>query len=307
MLYRFSTEKQKFIFHISLFIFCTLFISPVSVLASNSNGTFDPTNLGYNRAYLITNSGLNNISKEINVGKFTVQPEQNANIFDFEINGWMWGSATGWISYNCSNVPGSCISSDYKVTVDQYGNLSGYAWGPQTGWVNFAPTGAGDQTVKINSDGTFAGYAWAQSFGYISFNCSNDNSCGAINFKTMTDYIPYSVRPRGNSGGHPIITPEINPDPNKNKTALIDKIPTNKNTKNTNSKKTSIKISDGPILSSFIPPEQPPKITKPKNTTEKNEIPQDVNFSKKSWFRIIVNYIKSTPLSFYQFIKNLMQ
>jgi hypothetical protein len=313
MLCDFVAKKQYYIFPISLFIFYAFFATPFSVLASNSSGTFDPNNLGYNKAYLVRNSGLNNISKEITVGKFTVQSAQNGAISDYELTGWMWGAATGWISFNCSNITGSCSSSNYKVTVDQYGNLSGYAWGPQAGWVNFAPTGAGDQTVKINSVGDFTGYAWAQSFGYISFNCSNDNSCGTIDFKTTTDYIPSSSRPVIiNSGGGYVIIPVVNPEPVKNKIEVADnKISSTKTQKNSNSKiinknskKPVVSPPDKPILATFIPPEQPPKITKPKNIND--VVDTSVN-NNVSCFRKIINFIKSTSFSFYQFIKNLMQ
>lgn len=33
------------------FIFGLFLIDPISVLASNSSGTFDPNNLGYNKAF----------------------------------------------------------------------------------------------------------------------------------------------------------------------------------------------------------------------------------------------------------------
>lgn len=317
MLCDFVAKKQYYIFPISLFIFYAFFTTPFLALASNSSGTFDPSNLGYNKAYLVRNSGLNNVSQEITVGKFTVESAQNGAISDYELTGWMWGAATGWISFNCANVVGSCAASNYKVTVDQSGNLSGYAWGPQSGWVNFAPTGAGEQTVKINSVGDFTGYAWAQSFGYISFNCSNDNSCGTLDFKTATDYIPYAVRPIISGGGHviqpPIITPVVNPESIKSKVEVVadnkisnTKIQKSSNSKiiKTNSKKTVVSPPGKPILATFIPPEQPPKITKPKNTKDTSDTSTNNN---TSWFRKIINSIKSTSSSFYQFIKNLMQ
>lgn len=240
------------------------------------------------------------------MGKFTLQSIQNGTIEDYEITGWMWGAATGWISFNCSNVSGSCATSDYKVTIDQNGSLSGYAWGPQTGWVNFAPVGAGSNTVKINSEGNFTGYAWAEAFGYISFNCSNDNSCQSLDFKTVTDYIPHSARPRSRSV-YQLDTSVLNSDPIKNKIEKVADTKTliNKNINSTNSNKTFIKQINGPVLSLFTPPEQPPQINKIKNITEKDKITKNVNLKvKMNWLNKIVNSLKLTSLNFYQFIKN---
>lgn len=183
----FIKTKLKYTFLI-LFVF-----SPYFSNASTTSGVIDPSDLGYNKAYLVNDGGLGVESKEIIVGKFTTQSEQNATVSDNGLLGWMWGSATGWISFNCQNT-NSCNLSQYGVSIDSSGNLSGYAWGPQSGWVNFNPEGAGSNSVKISSQGDFTGYAWSQSFGYISFNCSNDNSCGTLNFKTSTDYIPRNSR-----------------------------------------------------------------------------------------------------------------
>lgn len=275
-------------FKYTFIIFFALFLPVVIVLASSDIGTFDPAGLGYNRAYLVNNSDLNNISKEIIVGKFIIQTAQNGSISDSELTGWMWGSATGWISFNCSNVPGSCTASNYKVTVDQNGYLSGYAWGPQSGWVNFAPTGAGANTVRINEYGVFSGYAWVQSFGYLSFNCSNDSSCGTVDFKTATDYIPVNYRPKTyGSYDHKPVYPQV-----VDKTKIIDS--SKKNNKEIKKEEKKVDLSREPLLAPsekyFTPNTEMPEVVKPIASDENIENKDNRIFS---WFKKIINKIVS--------------
>lgn len=58
-----------------------------------------------------------------------------------------------------------------------------YAWGENIGWINFGTT---EGNVHIN-DSAMTGYAWAENFGWIPLNCSNDNSCGAVNYKVSNN------------------------------------------------------------------------------------------------------------------------
>lgn len=265
-------------------IFFTFIVFPTVVFGSRDRGTFDPEDLGYNRAYLVNNSDLNNISKEIVVGKFTTQTAQNGIISDYELTGWMWGSATGWISLNCSNVSGSCATSDYKVTVDRSGYLSGYAWGPQSGWVNFAPVGAGVNTVRINENGVFSGYAWVQSFGYLSFNCSNDSSCGTVDFKTATDYVPSNYRPK-TYGSIPIsvVVPKLEV---LDKTKIIDS--NKKNKKEEKKVDLSREPFTEPSTKYFTPNTKMPEIVKP---IASNDSIDNRNTSKLSWIKRLINKV----------------
>lgn len=262
--------------------------------ASQTIGTIDPQNQGYNKAYLVNNGGLNNISREIIVGKFITQNSQNSTITDYKISGWMWGAATGWISFTCENT-NSCASSDYKVTIDREGYLSGYAWGPQAGWVNFAPTGAGSQTARIMENGDFVGYAWSQVFGYISFNCSNDNSCGTTDFKTSTDFVPVSFRrnsvvpisflvKQSEKAINEITILNTKKDTTKTVTdnTVIDKkvkevVPVTNTSKGIDS--SSSKLIEGPTgapnIVKFVPTSQPPEITQPKGSSEINKTTQE--------------------------------
>lgn len=262
--------------------------------ASQSIGTIDPQNQGFSKAYLVNNGGLNNISREITVGKFVTQNSQDSLITDFKISGWMWGAATGWISFTCENT-NSCASSDYKVTIDREGYLSGYAWGPQAGWVNFAPTGAGNQTVRIMANGDFVGYAWSQVFGYISFNCSNDSSCGSTDFKTSTDFVPVNLRKnsvvpinflvkQSEKAINEVTALDIKKDDtNKDSTKTVADKKVKEVTPVTNTPKgttsSTPKLIEGPTgtpnIVKFVPTSQPPEITQPKGSPEINKTAED--------------------------------
>lgn len=268
---------------ILLIIFCLCCFAS-SASASQYSGTFDPNNIGQNKAYLVNNGGMNNISREITVGKFTTQTNQNGTISGNTITGWMWGAATGWISLSCDNIPGSCASSNYKVAVSNDGYLSGYAWGPQAGWVNFSPTGAGSNTVRIMPSGDFVGYAWSQVFGYISFNCYNDSSCGVTDFKTYTDFRPLNYQTHS-AATIPIlqrITNIFKEDKlkeievvakieDKKVENVIEKTPI-KNSENNTTSTSKLEVPSGePSVSNFKPTSKPPEITKPIGSKELNK------------------------------------
>jgi len=58
-----------------------------------------------------------------------------------------------------------------------------YAWGENIGWLNFGTT---EGNVHI-TDSALTGYAWAENIGWISLNCSNDSSCGTVDYKIAND------------------------------------------------------------------------------------------------------------------------
>lgn len=53
-----------------------------------------------------------------------------------------------------------------------------YAWSETIGWIDFG-TAVGNVHV---TDAALTGYAWNETTGWISLNCSNDASCGTVNY-----------------------------------------------------------------------------------------------------------------------------
>ena len=142
----------------------------------------------------ISSNNYNHYAWSDTVGWIDFNPAGgNVKLYDNELTGYVWAENIGWISLNCSN-DNSCVSGvDYKVINDGEGNLSGYAWSDTAGWINFAPTfNSTDYGVKVAQDGTFSGYAWGENTGWISFNCLNDNSCTAVDYKVVSDGQFYS-------------------------------------------------------------------------------------------------------------------
>ncbi len=156
----------------------------MSAFASTTDGTIDSTNKyawGENVGW-------------INFGS----TEGDVHITPLVMTGYAWGENIGWISLNCSN-DNTCATVNYGVVNDSGGgNLSGYAWGENVGWINFDPTYSG---VTIDGNGTFSGYAWGENVGWISFNCSNTNTCAAVDYKVDSDYQPAPSSGGGNAGG----------------------------------------------------------------------------------------------------------
>jgi len=58
-----------------------------------------------------------------------------------------------------------------------------YAWSENAGWINF---GTSEGNVRVTDSG-LTGYAWSENLGWISLNCSNDNSCGTVDYKVAND------------------------------------------------------------------------------------------------------------------------
>ena len=155
-----------------------------------------------------------------------------------ELTGYVWSENSGWISLNCSNT-NSCITSNYKVSNNEYGNLSGYAYSENTGWINFRPQGTSG--VTIDTDGNFIGYAWGENTGWIVFNCSTTNSCKTVNYKVSTTYNP-NIRQTG-YGGSSAPSLSQNPDIQTLPTLPPPTIPVQKTT---------------PILVTQTPTQNPP-------------------------------------------------
>jgi len=62
-------------------------------------------------------------------------------------------------------------------------SIGKYAWGENIGWINFGTT---EGNVHV-TDSALTGYAWAENIGWISLNCSNDSSCGTVDYKVLND------------------------------------------------------------------------------------------------------------------------
>lgn len=58
-----------------------------------------------------------------------------------------------------------------------------YAWTENAGWLNF---GTAEGNVHI-TDSALTGYVWGENIGWISLNCSNDNTCSAVDYKVAND------------------------------------------------------------------------------------------------------------------------
>jgi hypothetical protein len=72
------------------------------------------------------------------------------------------------------------MASDTDGTIDA---TSRYAWSESAGWIDFG-TSAGNVHI---TDSALSGYAWNDNIGWISLNCSNDSSCGTLDYKIAND------------------------------------------------------------------------------------------------------------------------
>lgn len=106
-----------------------------------------------------------------------------------ELDGYMWSSTIGWISMNCrtGGITGGsvCGTSNYKVVIENNGDLKGYAWSSNVGWIKFSrtylsdfPVAAGNVQETANVTGNYNGLltmrGWARACaGTTSGSCSN--------------------------------------------------------------------------------------------------------------------------------------
>lgn len=66
------------------------------------------------------------------------------------------------------------IGFSFSVNAGSGDNISGYAWSENIGWISFNCTnqdtcGTVDYGVDIEGDGDFSGYAWSENIGWIDF------------------------------------------------------------------------------------------------------------------------------------------
>jgi len=160
----------------------------VSGWAWNSNiGWVSFNCLGENPACSGTNYG---VTVDLNTGHFS---------------GYGWSSNVGWISFNETGAPdygfnasclstGSCAGAANCTACYNWNDHKVYGWAKiltmgAGGWIKF--NGSWDKGVSIDpATGEFSGWAWnandgGSGLGWTSFNCANDNSCGASNYKVI--------------------------------------------------------------------------------------------------------------------------
>jgi hypothetical protein len=116
-------------------------------------------------------------------------------------SGYAWSPSVGWISFNRNDVgdpPGQpyrdgTILAHYN---DGDGQVNGWAkilTLGDNGWIKlrkFSSDDGGDYGVSIDAAGNFSGWAWnantdGSGIGWISFNCANDSSCAASDYKVI--------------------------------------------------------------------------------------------------------------------------
>ncbi|MCK5019085.1 MAG: S-layer homology domain-containing protein [Candidatus Peribacteraceae bacterium] len=68
----------------------------------------------------------------------------------------------------------------FDGTID---TINRYAWSENVGWIDFGTT-EGNVHVK---DAELTGYAWGELVGWVSLNCSNDSSCGTVDYKVTNN------------------------------------------------------------------------------------------------------------------------
>ncbi len=192
---------------IFLIIICFLFsvIFGTSVLADNIDSTYKYSwaeNIGWLNWAPIYNS-----------------TEYGVTVYDECLTGYIWAENGGWIktgdiscagsdccqtgaSYgyendsNSTDDDGDGVNDDWGVNNNEDGILSGYAWGENIGWLNF---NTAYSTTTIDSQGYFLNYAWGENVGWLNMNCSNDISCGSVDFKVKTSWLPNALPAASNA------------------------------------------------------------------------------------------------------------
>lgn len=152
--------KKNHIIFLSRFIIISIFILPIFVFASDSNGTIDPS---YKYGWGENLGWINFMASSSNI-----------HVTDTALSGYAWSREYGWINL--------APSTTTMVTNNCLGQLGGYAWSSNLGWINF--TGA-----SIDFSGKFAGIAGSSTAqtGRIKFDCTNCN--------VQTDWRQCALRP----------------------------------------------------------------------------------------------------------------
>ena len=118
----------------------------------------------------------------------------NVGVNDVKMFGYA-SSSIGLIAFNCETTPNGNIcggaAGDWKVA-NVSGSLQGWAYNDAIGWISFDSVTAGSPIpygVTIDAaTGEFRGWAWNDVIGWISMNCSNENTCGTVDYKVKTGW-----------------------------------------------------------------------------------------------------------------------
>ena len=153
-----SQVKNIFLSAALVFLF-----SFISVSASTTNGTIDPTN-GYAYGENIGWVDFGSVGGAVQVT-------------DAGLSGYAYGENIGWINLS-------------TVTNNAEGNLSGHAWAENVGWVDFG-------NVAINASGEFTGTAYGENIGHINFDIVE----GAVTDWRPASVRASVEAPRSSSGG----------------------------------------------------------------------------------------------------------
>ncbi len=106
------------------------------------------------------------------------------------------GNICGTSNYGICNGANATHNPDGTCSNAQAdGYLSGFAWNDAIGWISFCGglgtsvcPGTQSYGVTIDTNGNFNGYAWSDLDGWISFNCSNNSSCGTVQYLVNTSW-----------------------------------------------------------------------------------------------------------------------
>ena len=77
-------------------------------------------------------------------------------------------------------LPMLVFASSTNGTIDA---VNRYAYSENAGWIDL---GTAQGNVHVTASG-LSGYAWGENVGWISLNCSNDNSCGTVQYGVTND------------------------------------------------------------------------------------------------------------------------
>jgi hypothetical protein len=100
-------------------------------------------------------------------------------------NSYAWGENVGWLNALPLGTSGPGLNvGDNAVT--------GYMWGENVGWISFSCTndsscGSVNYGVARNATGGLSGYAWGENIGWVSLSCQNTGSCGSANYGVTVD------------------------------------------------------------------------------------------------------------------------
>lgn len=98
-----------------------------------------------------------------------------------DFNYLAWGENVGWL--NWGSTEGGVFVPDSAA---DGGELTGYVWGENVGWISLNCSNESScGTVDFHasrSQGNLFGYAWGENVGWISFSCETTSSCGTVDY-----------------------------------------------------------------------------------------------------------------------------